>query len=237
MLRTKTILSENDFRILAGTIDFNCVSFYCSIKNNISNTKNTFLELLETLKVKLKTKRVTTTSYYNIIKPLEQIYENDVFWEQKIIESNNILVIFLNENDMTSFLLEKELKSGVHLTSNYYLLPLFKSVTNQQLQQDSLRIKQVVFDEKRTTNRLEKIIPLAYENKIDTLYVSSENGVYGIYDDLNKTTMIDNEKNSENMSLINLAAITTYMHQGKVFLVDPINMPTSGVSIQAILKS
>ena len=236
MIKTKTILSENDFRTLAGTIDFNCVSFYCSLNNNISNVKNTFLELLETLKVKLKTKRVTAPSYYDITKPLEQIYEDDAFWQQKVVEDNNLLVIFLNENKMTSFLLEKELKSSVHLTSNYYLLPLFKSVTNQQLKRDSLRIKQVIFDEEQTTNRLEKIIPLAYENKIDTLYVSSENGVYGLYDDLNKTTMIDSGKNSENMSLINLAAITTYIHQGKVFLVDPINMPTSGVSIQAILN-
>lgn len=237
MLRTKTILSENDFRILAGTIDFNCVSFYCSLSNNISNTKNIFLELLERLKVKLKVKRVTGESYYNIIKPLEQVYHDVAFWEQKIVANNKILVIFLNENNMTSFLLEKELKSSVHLTSNYYLLPLFKTVTNQQLQQDSSRIKQVVFDEEMTTNRLEKIIPLAYDSKIETLYVSSENGVYGVYDDLNKTTMIDSEKNSENMSLINLAAITTYIHNGKVFLVDPIHMPTSGVSIQAILKS
>lgn len=237
MLTPKTTISDHDFRTLAGTMDFNCVSFYCEISSNLENTKNTFLNLLEQLKDRLNKKNITGDSYYNIVKPLEQIYQNVAFWKKDIVSQNKSLIVFLNENNADLFLIDIELDSGLHLTSNYYLLPLFNKVDGQQLEQDATRIKQVVFDEEMTTNRLEKIIPLAYDSKIDTLYVSSKNGVYGVYDEVNKTTMIDSEGNNGNMSLINLAAITTYIHRGKVFLVPPMDMPTSGVSIQAILKS
>ena len=48
--------------------------------------------------------------------------------------------------------------------------------------------------------------------------------------------MIDEKKGNTNMSLLNLAALQTYLHKGKVCLIDPNKMSSKGVSIQAIIK-
>ncbi|MGY5353906.1 hypothetical protein [Wenyingzhuangia sp. IMCC45467] len=237
MFNVKKQISETNIKSLAAAMDFNCVSFYCALNNKIKDSKNTFIKLLEKLKKKLTSNHITGDSFYNIIKPLEQVYNDQDFWNDKdLINNGNTLVIFMDENNIDAYVLNKKIQSSIHLTSNYYLLPLFKSVTNQQIQQGSLRIEESLYNDDKTTNRLEKIIPLAYDGKVDTLYVSSENGVYGVYDDVNKTTMIDSEKSTKNMSLINLAAIVTFINRGKVFLIDPMLMPSKGVSIQAILK-
>ncbi|NJB81835.1 hypothetical protein [Wenyingzhuangia aestuarii] len=236
MIKFKTHLSKEDFKALANTTDFNCVSIYCPIHTGVNVSKNNLNLLITRVEQKLIAKGINHSEAQNVIGRLEQILNDDCLWDFDEFENPKTLIIFSNDNNLEIFLIQTGLDACVHITSNYYLLPLFNKATNAQLIEDSLKIKQVVFDEDLTTNRLEQIIPLAFESKISRLYVSSKNGVYGVYDTVNKTTMIDSEKNNQNMSLINLAAIITYVYGGQVFLVDPMHMPTKGTTIQAILK-
>ncbi|NIJ45160.1 hypothetical protein FHR24_001599 [Wenyingzhuangia heitensis] len=237
MITLKTHISTEDFKDLASTTDFNCVSIYCPIHTGEKVSKNNLSLLITKVEQKLIAKGIDHSEAQNIIGRLEQILNNDSLWEEEEFKQDKTLIIFSNDNNIQTFIVQNVFDNCIHITSNYYLLPLFKKASNTQLIEDSLKIKQVVFNEDLTTNRLEKIIPLAFESKIARLYVSSKNGVYGVYDTVNKTTMIDNEKNNQNMSLINLAAITTYLYGGQVNIVDPMFMPTKGTTIQAILKT
>lgn len=237
MISYKTHIATEDFKALASTMDFNCVSIYCSIHAGVEVSKNNLFLLIQKTEQKLLAKGIDHSIAQDIVGKLDQILNDDFLWEKEEFKKAKTIIVFANENNMNIYVVENQFDDSLHVTSNYYLLPLFNKATNSQLIEDSLKIKQVVFDEDLTTNRLEKIIPNAYESKIAKLYVSSKNGVYGVYDTVNKTTMIDNEKNDQNMSLINLAAITSYLYGGQVFIVDPMSMPTKGTTIQAILKS
>ena len=236
MYDVKANISESEFRKLAYTEDFNCVSIYCPIQKELTTSKIFFQNQIEKLVEKLTSKGLESTSTQNIRGHLEQILNDTDIWNSKKINKPITLVVFANENEVSSFLLDGTLSSCIHITTNYYLLPLFDKATQSQLIHDSLKIKEITLKEDVTTNRIEEIIPLAYESKIETLYVSSENGLYGMYDAVNNTTMIDGEKSSKNMSLINLASILTYKYGGQVYLVNPIDMPVVGIRIQAILK-
>lgn len=236
MYDVKANISESEFRKLAYTEDFNCVSIYCPIQKELTTSKIFFQNQIEKLVEKLTSKGLEFTSTQNIRGHLEQILNDTDIWNSKKINKPITLVVFANENEVSSFLLNGTLSSCIHITTNYYLLPLFDKATQSQLIHDSLKIKEITLKEDVTTNRIEEIIPLAYESKIETLYVSSENGLYGMYDAVNNTTMIDGEKSSKNMSLINLASILTYKYGGQVYLVNPIDMPVVGIRIQAILK-
>ncbi|MGY5353091.1 hypothetical protein ACXGQW_11150 [Wenyingzhuangia sp. IMCC45533] len=236
MFKIKTNIPQQDFKSLANITDFNCVSIYCPVDTDSDALKLKFKDQIKNIEQRLIAKGLDFKRAQDILNPLDQMLNDSSIWEKIDLEENKTLVVFLNQGNVNIYYLPNQVDDCVFITSNFYLLPLFEKATSSQLTEDSLKIKQVVLDEELTTNRLEKVIPLAFEGKIATLYVSSKNGVYGVYDDVNKTTMIDSKKSNNNMSLINLAAITTYQYGGQVCLVDPLSMPTKGVSIQAILK-
>ncbi|MDO6738788.1 hypothetical protein [Wenyingzhuangia sp. 2_MG-2023] len=237
MLKFKTDLSKEDFKDLAQTTDFNCVSIYCPILSHIKVSRENFIFQIHEVEQRLLQDGVPNSSAQNILNPLEYIANNDSIWNAYSLEQSKTFVIFINENSIQSYLINTEIDSCMYITTNYYLLPLIKKASSDKLLEDTLKIKKVMLDKDVTTNRLEKVIPLAMQGKIERLYVSASDDVFGVYDEINQTTIIDNEMNSTNMSLINFAAITTYQRGGDVFLVDnPLAMPVKGVPIQAIIK-
>ncbi|MBL1232011.1 MAG: hypothetical protein CMD31_08915 [Flavobacteriales bacterium] len=231
-LNTNILIPEEKFEKLAKHNNFYCISLYIPLKNNEKKLdgKEILKTQIEQLTYLLASENIRGHEAGNYLNPIRQLLNiTDLWFTSKEDVHPKTLVIFANENSIYHFKINSYVENQLYITSNFYLLPLFEKATKYEINENFNQENLII-------NRVEKIIPLAFEGKIDTLYVSSTNGIYGVYDNDNKTTMIDEKKGNTNMSLLNLAALQTYLHKGKVCLIDPNKMSSKGVSIQAIIK-
>jgi len=81
---------------------------------------------------------------------------------------------------------------------------------------------------------LNDIVPAAFDGKIDTLFIHKDDDRFGIYDKLNRSLIIDEDKNLGQASLFNLVATQAILKGGKVILTS--KMPLSGTQINALLR-
>lgn len=235
---TEILIPEKKFEKLARQNDFYCISLYIPLEKNENKLygKEMLKKQLKRLSELLLGEDIVGQEAGNYLTPIKQLLNRDDLWHQETKPNAKTLIVFVNENNIYHFKVKNLINSYLHLTSNFYLLPLFSKPNKEKIHKDIEEINNKNNDDNLLINRVEKIIPLAFEGKIDTLYVSSLNGIYGIYDDDNKTTMIDQGRSGTNMSLLNLAALQTYLNDGEVCLIDPEKMPIKGVSIQAVIK-
>ncbi|MGE0686195.1 MAG: hypothetical protein AB7P33_05605 [Dehalococcoidia bacterium] len=82
---------------------------------------------------------------------------------------------------------------------------------------------------------LEQIVMAASEGRIDTLWVSREDDVWGEVADDGAVRAVHEEKQPGDRDLIDLAATRTLVASGRVFAVEPHRVP-SGTAMAAILR-
>lgn len=91
----------------------------------------------------------------------------------------------------------------------------------------------------RSSNNLAEILPAAHEGRVDTLFVSRGVRVWGSYDAENRKMKSQSGQSAApsngNEDLLDLAAVQTYMNGGKVFVVDPQEVP-DGQQAAAIFR-
>lgn len=236
---TDILIPEEKFEKLARQNDFYCISLYIPLEKDEGELfgKEMLKKQVKRLSELLAEEKIVGQEAANYLTPIKQLLNRDDLWSHESKPKAKTLVVFVNENNIYHFKIKSYVKSYLHLTSNFYLLPLFNKPNKKKVQLDIEKINNQSNEEELLINRVEKIIPLAFEGKIETLYVSSSNGIYGVYDDDNKTTMIDQKRSNTNMSLLNLAALQTYLNNGKVCIIEPDKMPIKGIPIQAIIKN
>ena len=100
--------------------------------------------------------------------------------------------------------------------------------------------KQRQYDEVKHTDRasyeVAEIVPAAINGRIDTLFLQNRSDIFGRYDPSANEVEMEDEKNISNTSLLNLAAVRTFLQKGQVFLVEPEEMPEQGTLANAILR-
>lgn len=86
----------------------------------------------------------------------------------------------------------------------------------------------------KTSFDLNDIIPASIEGKIDTLFVKKDEDRFGIYDQVNRSLIIDEEQKLGQASLYNLAVVQTLLKGGTAYLSE--NMPVKGTHINALYR-
>lgn len=81
-----------------------------------------------------------------------------------------------------------------------------------------------------------EIIPAAFNGKIDTLFLKKGAELYGKYVKEGNHVLFEKEKKMTNASLLNLAAIQTFIKNGNVFELDPKEMPIMEQPMNAIFR-
>jgi hypothetical protein len=78
-----------------------------------------------------------------------------------------------------------------------------------------------------TSNKVEKIVPGAYNSKIETLFVVEDAHEWGCYNPKVNEVQIhpERDKKPEDRDLLDAAAIETYLHGGKVYQIPSKKMP------------
>lgn len=122
-------------------------------------------------------------------------------------------------------------KNKLHEVSWELLQPYFNTTRNEKIES----FKEL-YNTSKTGYEISEILPLAVEGKVDTLFVQEDVELYGIYNKINRFVRLDPEKNTSNTSLINLAALDTFLQGGNVYFLKADEMPFKDRPLNAIYR-
>lgn len=88
----------------------------------------------------------------------------------------------------------------------------------------------------KTSYDASEIITAAIYGKIDTLFVEKGRDLFGVYNKVNNQIRFDESKDLANVSLLNLAAMQTFLQKGKVYELVPKEMPVKVEPLNAIFR-
>ena len=89
----------------------------------------------------------------------------------------------------------------------------------------------------KTAIGIDKIVPAAINGKVDTLFCENKADIFGNYKEENNAIIVSQSEESENtISLMNLAAIETFVNGGEVYLLDKEEMPNPNSRINALYR-
>lgn len=130
--------------------------------------------------------------------------------------------------------------AGNHEGTDTYILhemawPLVEGLF-QQDRTEAERTMQELSGTGKTSFDLNEIIPAALEGRIEALFVDQTKDRYGLYDEVNRTLIIDDKLKLRQASLYNLAAVQTWLKGGRVFLAGPGKMPFKMTGINALFR-
>ncbi|MEP0132546.1 MAG: hypothetical protein ABJJ25_05950 [Eudoraea sp.] len=92
------------------------------------------------------------------------------------------------------------------------------------------------FHTTKTSWQLSEIIPAAVKGKIDTLFVQQKEDVFGTYNSSKGCLILDSRKEMRNISLLNMAAICTFLQGGNVFFLEKEEMQVKNISMNALFR-
>ncbi|MEO8932900.1 MAG: hypothetical protein ABI295_01220 [Xanthomarina sp.] len=89
----------------------------------------------------------------------------------------------------------------------------------------------------KTAIGIDRIIPAAINGKVDTLFCENLEDIFGTYkEENNKITATQSLENEHTVSLMNIAAIKTFLKDGDVYLLDKEEMPNPNSRINALYR-
>lgn len=122
-------------------------------------------------------------------------------------------------------------KNKMHLDSWKLIQPYFEKAKKDKLTQFT-----ELYSTPKISYDISDIIPSALNGKIDTLFVENHAELYGTYNKERDRVKIDKKKEINNASLINSAALNTFLQGGKVYLLEPEEMPIKGRPLNALFR-
>ena len=89
----------------------------------------------------------------------------------------------------------------------------------------------------KTAVEIEYILPAAFDGKIETLFCENMADIYGTFKKENGTiTLSKGEENDSSISIMNVAAIQTFLKGGDVYLLDKEDMPNPNSKVNALYR-
>ena len=112
---------------------------------------------------------------------------------------------------------------------------LLSDIFGEKRDQLKARYQELVHTAK-TSHQVSEIVPAAINGKIDTLFLRKGDHLYGTYNEKGNCVIIDSEKTTGNASLINMAAMNTFLQGGKVITMEPSEMPEKKRPLNALFR-
>lgn len=88
----------------------------------------------------------------------------------------------------------------------------------------------------KTASLIEDVLQGAIHGKIDTLFCENRADIHGIYNPEKNKVIFYDENHTPNTSLMNLAAIKTFLNGGKVYLLEKEEMPNPYSKVNALFR-
>jgi len=86
------------------------------------------------------------------------------------------------------------------------------------------------------SSSLREIVPASHDGRIEALFVARGRYRWGQYDADVREVELQNQPGNGAQDLLDLAAVQTLLHQGKVFVVEPESVPNDGAPIAAVFR-
>lgn len=87
-----------------------------------------------------------------------------------------------------------------------------------------------------TSSDISDILKATFEGRIDTLFIENRADIWGIYNSKMHQTQVLDDKQGPVESLLNLAAIQTFLQGGQVYLLEPEKMPDDSSEVNALFR-
>lgn len=89
----------------------------------------------------------------------------------------------------------------------------------------------------KTAIGIDEIIPAAFNGKISVLFCENKTDIFGNYQEENSLiTVTQSEEDDNTVSLMNVAAVKTFLNSGEVYLLDKEEMPNPNSRINALYR-
>lgn len=88
----------------------------------------------------------------------------------------------------------------------------------------------------RTVTDIKSILRTALQGRVDTLFVPRDDDLYGTYDPETNEVEVDDDPDSIQPSLINIAAIYTFLQGGNIYSMDRMELPDKKSRANALLR-
>jgi hypothetical protein len=88
----------------------------------------------------------------------------------------------------------------------------------------------------RASNDVRKVIPAAYDGRIESLFVASEQEQWGTFDPATRTMHVHRQAKFRDEDLLDLAATQTLLHGGSVYAVEREHLPDTAL-VAAVFRS
>lgn len=89
----------------------------------------------------------------------------------------------------------------------------------------------------KTAIGIDKIIPASINGKVDVLFCENKSDIFGKYKQQGDTITVEqSEENNTTISLMNVAAVQTFLNGGEVYLLDKEDMPNPNSRINALYR-
>jgi hypothetical protein len=99
-----------------------------------------------------------------------------------------------------------------------------------KIQLDKISLYEETAGTEKTSNDIKEIVPAACFGRIDTLFVAAGLQQWGGFDRENSYVTLYHDAMSGSEDLLDFAAIQTILHGGRVYVVDPDEVPDSGLA-------
>ncbi|MDG1729497.1 MAG: hypothetical protein P8K68_07845 [Algibacter sp.] len=168
------------------------------------------------------------------------------------------LMTILNDKKLPMLIASQDYLFSIYKKVNTYKHLQKNHITNDPVETDKFLLHEIawemmapVFDEERkekieafkqyegkgkTSSDIKQIVPAAFHGKIDTLFIENREDIFGIYHTKKEKVEIRKNLEKTNVSLLNMAAIKTFLQDGKVYLLEKDDMPNPYSKINALYR-
>jgi len=122
-------------------------------------------------------------------------------------------------------------KTKLHQKSWKVVHPYFEKIKEINLQQ-----YKELYHTPKTSYQISEIVPAAINGKIDTLFVENGTDEFGVFDPQTNRLLFRKKTELNNGSLIDLSAVNAFLQGGKIFFLEPEEMPDKGHPMNALLR-
>ena len=241
------MISKSDFHRLAEAHEQLCISIYLPVERigaviDKQQGPRRLKAILPELRSGLKQYNIKNSELDQYTDPIEDLIGREQDWKNM----KGCLAIFLNKQRMEYYSLPVEMELMTYISDHFYLLPIIPLFNEEKenrilkkFRKKSLRVARTVRSyspSSKVSADPNEIVPAALDGRVKILFIERSKDLFGLYDRINKSLIVDKDQRENQDSLYNMAAVQTWNKGGEVYLAEKNEMPLKGTSINALFK-
>lgn len=168
----------------------------------------------------------------DLLEPIGALVDDEAFW----LHPGDGLALFRSPDLFNPYRLPCSFQELVVVSNHFYLKPLLPLLSNgSKPQQDAAAQYRDYAATGRASNDVREIVPAAYDGRIESLFVASDQEQWGTFDPVTRTMHVHRIAKFRDEDVLDLAATQTLLHGGSVYALEREHMPDAAL-IAAVFR-